>query len=70
MVILLLIVSIEAVSSFFWNSFVNFGRLYSHNEMTIEEKKDNKGKFDFIDPYGPFPVDIYGRYQYLFKKEN
>jgi hypothetical protein len=38
--------------------------------MTIEEKKDNKGKFDFIDPYGPFPVDIYGRYQYLFKKEN
>ena len=64
--------SFEAIKTarFIGISFINFGRLYSHNEMTIEEKKDNKGKFDFIDPYGPFPVDIYGRYQYLFKKEN
>ena len=64
--------SFEAIKTarFIGNSFVNYGRLYSHNEMTIEEKKDNKGKFNFIDPYGEFPVHVYGRYQYLFKKGN
>ena len=53
--------SFEAIKTarFIGNSFVNYGRLYSHNDMTIEEKKDNKGKFDFIDPYGEFPVHVY-----------
>ena len=62
--------SLEAIKTarFIGNSFVNYGRINSFNEMTIEEKKDNKGKFDFIDPYGNFPEFIEGRYQYLFKK--
>ena len=62
--------SLEAIKAarFIGNSFVNYGRVNSFNEMTIEEKKDNKGKFDFIDPYGNFPEFIEGRYQYLFKK--
>ena len=62
--------SLEAIKTarFIGNSFVNYGRVNSFNEMTIEEKKDNKGKFDFIDPYGNFPEFIEGRYQYLFKK--
>jgi hypothetical protein len=63
--------SLEAIKTarFIGNSFVNYGRINSFNEMTIEEKKDNKGKFDFIDPYGNFPEFIEGRYQYLFKKK-
>ena len=63
--------SLEAIKAarFIGNSFVNYGRVNSFNEMTIEEKKDNKGKFDFIDPYGNFPEFIEGRYQYLFKKK-
>ena len=62
--------SLEAIKTarFIGNSFVNYGRINSFNEMTIEEKKDNKGKFDFIDPYGNFPEFVEGRYQYLFKK--
>ena len=64
--------SFEAIKTarFIGNSFVNYGRINSFNEMTIEEKKDNKGKFNCIDPYGEFPVHVYGRYQYLFKKGN
>ena len=63
--------SLEAIKTarFIGNSFVNYGRINSFNEMTIEEKKDNKGKFDFIDPYGNFPEFVEGRYQYLFKKK-
>ena len=62
--------SLEAIKAarFIGNSFVIYGVANSFNEMTIEEKKDNKGKFDFIDPYGNFPEFIEGRYQYLFKK--
>lgn len=62
--------SLEAIKAarFIGNSFVIYGTTNSFNEMTIEEKKDNKGKFDFIDPYGNFPEFIEGRYQYLFKK--
>ena len=62
--------SLEAIKAarFIGNSFVIYGVANSFNEMTIKEKKDNKGKFDFIDPYGNFPEFIEGRYQYLFKK--
>ena len=63
--------SLEAIKTarFIGNSFVNYGRVNSYNEMTIEEKKDNRGLFDFIDPYGNFPEFVEGRYQYLFKKK-
>ena len=63
--------SLEAIKTarFIGNSFVNYGRVNSYNEMTIEEKKGNRGLFDFIDPYGNFPEFVEGRYQYLFKKK-
>ena len=63
--------SLEAIKTarFIGNSFVNYGRVNSYNEMTIEEKKDNRGLFDFIDPYGNFPEFVEGRYKYLFKKK-
>ena len=41
----------------------------SNNKLTIEEKRDNKGVFDFIDPYEMFPKLFEDRYQFVYVKK-
>ena len=53
-------------SRFIGNGFVFFGRKYVLNTFTIEDKE----KYGYIDPYGPFPKLIDGSYNYIFEKTN
>ena len=53
-------------SRFIGNGFVFFGRKYLNNTFTVEEKE----KYGYIDPYGPFPKLLEGRYNYIFEKES
>jgi gamma-glutamyl-gamma-aminobutyrate hydrolase PuuD len=58
--------SIKA-ARFIGNSFVSYGRTHNDNKMEIEEKLKNLG-FNFIDPYGKYPVYYNERYQFLFSE--
>ena len=51
-------------SRFIGNGFVFYGRKNVLNEFTVEEKE----KYGYIDPYGPFPQLLNGRYNYIFEK--
>ena len=51
------------------NAFVFYGRENCPNKLTIEEKRDNKGVFDFIDPYEMFPKLFEDRYQFVYVKK-
>lgn len=53
-------------SRFIGNGFVFFGRKYVNNTFTVEEKE----KYGYIDPYGPFPKLLEGRYNYIFENES
>ena len=53
-------------SRFIGNGFVFYGRKNVKNTFTIEEKE----KYGYIDPYGPFPKLYDGRYNYIFEKKN
>ena len=50
-------------SRFIGNGLVFYGRKNVMNTFTIEEKE----KFGYIDPYGPFPKLLDGRYNYIFE---
>ena len=51
------------------NAFVFYGRENCPNKLTVEEKKDNKGVFEFIDPYLMFPKLFEERYQFVYEKK-
>ena len=51
-------------SRFIGNSFVFYGRKNVMNTFTVEDKE----KYGYIDPYGPFPELFGGRYNYIFTK--
>ena len=51
-------------SRFIGNGFVFYGRKNVMNTFTIEEKE----KYGYIDPYGPLPQLLDGRYNYIFEK--
>ena len=47
------------------NSFLFYARTNSGNVMS----KEMKVSYDWIDPYGAFPEEWYGTYQYFFEQE-
>jgi anthranilate/para-aminobenzoate synthase component II len=47
------------------NSFLFYARTHNNNVMS----KEMKVSYDWIDPYGAFPEEWYGTYQYFFKNE-
>lgn len=46
------------------NSFTFLARTINDRSMTLEDKE----KYDFIDPYGPYPEFWYGTYQYIYNQ--
>ncbi len=51
------------------NAFVFYGRNNCNNELSIPEKRNNNGTFEFIDPYVMFPSEYEDRYQFVYSKE-
>ena len=51
------------------NAFIFYSRENCQNKLLVEDKKNNKGDFEFIDPYEMFPKKFEDRYQFVYEKK-